>query len=245
MSKIIVSNILAGIIVLLLISGVVSAAKKEVTLYIGDSVVVEDRNITLVAANRDSFILCMNGQKIVIANDKYVEGVLFDIRQKGINYSRFQIKVQETDRACGGECSNQACLESFTFGCRQDKDCSEDGCVIGECKSGRCVYREDKACIAAGETTTTIKTTTSTLPAVPAVPAANEISASTSTTLNSITGGVVEERYSSEQLRRATFILLGFLVLLGLLVLIFGGRKRRDEEALQERRENLEKQKYY
>ena len=62
------------LILILLVLGLASIAnaekKKDVELNIGESVVVWDRNITLVGSNKDSFLLCMNGQNVVVMGDK-------------------------------------------------------------------------------------------------------------------------------------------------------------------------------
>jgi len=214
----------------------VDAVKREVNLSIEESVVVEDKNITMIAANWDSFILCVNGKKVVVADDRSFDGVLFDVRRKGRDYARFQISIQESKNPCE-DCSNQACVESFNFECRTDKDCNSlDKCSIGKCENGKCAYSVDEKCRNAGDTdsttstTMTIRTTTTTIEGNDNSNKENmgEENDAGDEGRDELTGNVAGD--SGKQLKRATFILLGFLAIVAITSVFIERRRRRGND---------------
>ena len=218
----------------------VDAVKREVNLSIEESVVVEDKNITMIAANWDSFILCVNGKKVVVADDRSFDGVLFDVRRKGRDYARFQISIQESKNPCE-DCSNQACVESFNFECRTDKDCNSlDKCSIGKCENGKCAYSVDEKCRNAGDTDSTTSTTMTigTTTTIASNEKGNKENLDNENGVGKedvgnggggeLTGNVAGD--SGKQLKRATFILLGFLAIVAITSVFIERRRRRGND---------------
>ena len=198
------------LILILLVLGLASIAnaekKKDVELNIGESVVVWDRNITLVGSNKDSFLLCMNGQNVVVMEDKNFNGVVFDVKSKTDDYARFTVTVPDSDGICN-ECSNEKCMSFKKPECSLDKDCG-DGieCTADRCENGKCVH-EDSGCINAGTSTTSTTTVTAV------------------TGSNSITGSTTAGK-ENNGFKIATFGLLGVFIILIVVALLYKGKSK-------------------
>jgi len=101
--------VLIGVIVF---SGLVTALERDATLKTGQSYVIEDKNVTLVDANEDSFILCVNGNKYLLNDDKTVDGLFVNVRQKDLGEVKVTFSIDKQDKTCV-DCSNEECVAEF------------------------------------------------------------------------------------------------------------------------------------
>ncbi|HLC63105.1 MAG TPA: hypothetical protein VJJ21_02190 [Candidatus Nanoarchaeia archaeon] len=208
-------KIIAMILGIIIVSSMlVSAAKKEIALDLWESFEFKGVNMTLVASNPDSFILCVNNGRVLIDGDKNFNGMLFDVRQKKFNYVEFQIDLGDDDGGlCANNlCSNQKCVEQFVSECKTARDCkSDDSCLIGICGRGKCTYNENPKCSEESTTSTTL----------PAGAAVESTTTSTTTGLFvNMSNASASPAFGTEQFKKATLILFGFLLVLILVVLI-------------------------
>lgn len=204
----------------------VYAARRELNLSVGESEVFKGRNITLIAANADSFLLCMNGKRFVVEDDRNFQGVVFDVRQKSMDYARFGIIVPENGGDCEN-CDNRACFQSYRAGCYTDAECGDkDACTLDSCEGGECQYRVNETC---EDFLPASYAAPVSIPRVPAQPQSLGVVGKAAAPA-SVDDGV-------QAYRAATLILLGFLVLLMIIAALVV--KKKDYEAWRKR------QKYY
>ena len=212
--------------IIIVSSLLVSAAKKEIVLDLWESFEFKGVNMTLAAANPDSFILCVNNEKVLIDGDKNFNGILFDVRQKKFNYAEFQIDLGDSEEGlCANDlCSNQKCAEQFISECKTARDCkSDDACLIGICGRGKCAYNENPECSKEVTTSTTLS-------------AGLAAESTTTTTSLFVNMSNPSPAFGAAQFKTATLILIGFLLLLIIILLII---KRKDYGYWKK------KQKYY
>ena len=218
---------LVAAVCLALLASPVDAARKELNLSVGESVVFKGRNITLMAANVDSFLLCMNGKKVVVEDDRNFERVVFDVRQKTASFARFEVIVPDDGKGCE-DCDNQACFQSYRAGCYTDVGCDDkDACTLDTCEQGACQYRANEDCKVSPGLQQVVTPSTLPVPPVPALPR------------NPAVGNVaaVESDGGNYAYRAATLILGGFLVVL--ILIAAAVVKKKDYESWKK------KQKHY
>lgn len=97
---------------LFVFSGLAGALERDATLKTGQSYVIEDKNITLFDANEDSFILCVNGNKYLLNDDKNVDGLFVNVRQKDIGEVKVTFSIDKKDKTCV-DCSNEGCIANL------------------------------------------------------------------------------------------------------------------------------------
>lgn len=217
--------LVAAICIVLLVNPV-NAARKELNLSVGESAAFKGKNITLLAANVDSFLLCMNGKRFVVANDRNFQGVVFDVRQKAADYARFGIVVPENGGECEG-CDNRACFQQVRVSCFTDVECEDkDACTLDSCTEGVCKQQVNASCGVGSE----VLDSGLFPPISPSLPGSAPVGVE-------VVGNAVVEKDGNQPYRAATFLLLGFLAVLiviaGLIV------KRKGYESWKK------KQKYY
>src|SRR3989344_6084997 len=80
----------------------------------GESFLFDGKNISLVDSSADSIIICVNGQKTIISDEKTVNGVIISVSDSDEGTARLRLDYEcRDDCSCdGNECRNNAC---FTF----------------------------------------------------------------------------------------------------------------------------------
>ena len=131
----------------------------DVTLNVGQSFLLDGKNITLARSSNDGTILCINNEKIIISKDKRVQGVFIDYRDSDYENARFKIEYDcNDDCVCDGdECINDVCVESslpivlveeeIEVECNEDFECNDDNsCTTDICFENNCVFNLIEGC---------------------------------------------------------------------------------------------------
>jgi len=106
------SRILLLSIVCILAVHIVYAEVERPTLSIGQSFLFDGKNVTLVDSSEDSVIICVNGEKTIISNQKTVNGVIIDLVDSDESQAKLRLDYEcNKDCECNeDECSNNICF---------------------------------------------------------------------------------------------------------------------------------------
>ena len=140
---------------------VAAAPVRDVTLNLGESILLDGKNITLARSSDESTILCINNKEIIVSKDKRVDGIYIDYRSSDEQKARFKLEYDcGDDCACDeDECDNAVCVDTFLNAindnedeksdveCIENSECNdEDVCTIDSCSEGKCNYEEIFGC---------------------------------------------------------------------------------------------------
>ena len=149
--------------ILLLVLPISSAASiKDVTINLGDSYLLDGKNLTLVKSSDESTFLCINKEEIIVSKDRRVQGIFIDYRGSDESKAKFSLDY-DCDKDCtcdGDECNNDECVQGILnigvkdedqeleeVGCTEDLDCDDfDSCNIDICLNGLCFYQAVEGC---------------------------------------------------------------------------------------------------
>ena len=131
----------------------------DVTLDVGQSFLLDGKNITLARSSDDGTILCINNEKVIVSKDKRVQGIFIDYRVSDDKNARFKIEYRcNNDCVCDGdECINDVCVESSVpaalieegteVECNEDFECNDDNsCTTDLCFENNCVFNLIEGC---------------------------------------------------------------------------------------------------
>lgn len=129
------------LLIILLSTLAISTETRTIDMKIGDSIKLENKNITLVNFDDDDekIIICVNNLKYIISDEKRVNDVFIDIKSFNDNSVRLKIEVDcNLDNCeCDKSCLNDKCFSQKK--CRVDRDCNDnnkftkDQCVNNSC----------------------------------------------------------------------------------------------------------------
>jgi len=132
-------NFFTWLVVFVLVGFLVSAVDMSVILDKGESVVIKDKNVSLVDSLNDKILICVNGEKKIIEEglSKRVNDVLIEVKKA--NFEEVSLKLSYR---CGNclcdDCSNEVCFAE----CKSDVDCDDkDGNSIDVCEEKKCVHK--------------------------------------------------------------------------------------------------------
>ena len=188
------------------------AASKDITLGIGESVLFQDKNITLAATSADSFILCINNEKYLLNDDKTIDSVLYDVKTSNLEKVRIELRADGSREKCE-DCSNEQCYLNYVVECNANSDCvDEDICTQDRCFNGKCQFTEIEGCKEILEQQNVSSQNSEPVVQPPVVEKTEE-------------EPVVSEPASSDVLKSFALVLLVLVVVLGIVFLLF--RRRR------------------
>jgi len=156
-----------GLIVLFIVLSclLVNAATERITLRMGENIIMQDKNITLVTTSEDAIVVCVNNEKKIVTGSSTVNGVSVIIEEANRNSAELRLQYEcKTDCYCKEDCNNNQC---FYYGseCIQDTECDDNNIdTIDKCTNGKCVYEEKQTPETGGrnETSSRVECTTNT-----------------------------------------------------------------------------------
>ncbi len=132
-------NFFIWLVVFVLIVFSVNAIDMSVVLEKGQSVLIKDKNVSLVDSLNDKSLFCVNGEKKIIEEglSKRVNGVLIEVKKANFEEVSLKLSYRCGDCLCD-DCSNEVCFVE----CRSDADCDdEDENSIDVCEEKKCVHK--------------------------------------------------------------------------------------------------------
>ncbi len=100
------------VIALILLTSFAYADTERITLLPGQSFLFDGKNISLIDTSPDSIIICVNGEKTIISDEKTISDVLIGVSDSSESDARLRIEYDcSKDCKCdGNECNNNACF---------------------------------------------------------------------------------------------------------------------------------------
>ena len=132
-------NFFTWLVVFVLVGFLVSAVDMSVILDKGESVVIKDKNVSLVDSLNDKILICVNGEKRIIEEglSKRVNGVLIEVKKANFEEVSLKLSYRCGDCLCD-DCSNEVCFVE----CKGDVDCDDnDENSVDVCEEKKCVHK--------------------------------------------------------------------------------------------------------
>ncbi len=124
---------------------VVLARTEEVELRSGESYSFDGRNITLLELDTkdDKVVICVNNEKIIISDDRYIKGINIDLKWVRENNAKFEFRYGVCEECDYGIWDNLDCFDE----CSLNKDCDDNNeNTVDECdgRPKKCINTEIK-----------------------------------------------------------------------------------------------------
>src|SRR3989344_5292418 len=132
-------NFFTWLVVFVLVGFLVSAVDMSVILDKGESVVIKDKNVSLVDSLNDKILICVNGEKRIIEEglSKKVNGVLIEVKKANFEEVSLKLSYRCGDCLCD-DCSNEVCFVE----CKGDVDCDDnDENSVDVCEEKKCMHK--------------------------------------------------------------------------------------------------------
>ena len=125
-------KILALLFLLILIPAIYAITIKD-TLKPKESIVLRDKNVTLISTTDDSIKVCVNGELAIVSkSSRTVNGVFINIISSSNREARLELSYSCTNCVCDESCDNTICLNE----CETDLDCIDGNrSTIDKCVS--------------------------------------------------------------------------------------------------------------
>lgn len=144
------------ILLMLIILPLANAVTETQVFFIGDSLEISGKNVTLIAIGEDSeeddiLVICINNKGYAVSDEDKIDGVEFTFEDVKSNYAELKIKFPSSGE-CDDSCSNNLCFaeeetqqeetqqeETQTnLGCTSNLDCNDGN----ECTTDLCVEND-------------------------------------------------------------------------------------------------------